>query len=150
MCCRGIARWYDDQNCAQNLDLSPTKTCWVTGNPNYSSHSWIKSFCQLAIETWSSYATDDLPTSGLDGPKPGENQAVERCPTPFWVHPLQRPSHFLPQLYSSPWHRVREDSVGGCPSIPKKNGSFHGQNDDYIQIEIYGYMGIWINRDIDK
>lgn len=35
-------------------------------------------------------------------------QAVERCPTPFWVHPLQRPSHFLPQLYSSPWHRVED------------------------------------------
>ncbi|CAK9084874.1 Aspartate beta-hydroxylase domain-containing protein 2 [Durusdinium trenchii] len=33
-------------------------------------------------------------------------QAVRRCPG-FWVHPLQRPSHFLPNIASHAWHEVK-------------------------------------------
>ena len=34
-------------------------------------------------------------------------EAVKTC-RGFWVHPLQRPSHFLPGIASSPWHEANK------------------------------------------
>ncbi|CAK8995965.1 unnamed protein product [Durusdinium trenchii] len=43
-------------------------------------------------------------------------QAVRRCPG-FWVHPLQRPSHFLPNIASHAWHEDGKFAGGGLWNI---------------------------------
>lgn len=43
-------------------------------------------------------------------------EAVRRCPG-FWVHPLQRPSHFLPNIASHAWHEDGKFAGGGLWNI---------------------------------
>jgi len=53
--------------------------------------------------TYISWAFSYAMLSDEEGSRQVAERAIERC-RGFWVHPLQRPSHMLPGLKSSPWH----------------------------------------------